>query len=508
MPAIFIEEDRMVLNTNSDSINNLTGYDSAVELAQAGKYEQALACMREHLKNAQNNTEILNDIGAILHCLGRTYEAIEYFKKAHSIKPDSVEIIWNLVEAYLAAGAVEDAVLFFDKMERLSVLNVDVLNRAANVFLNKNDKANAIEMLLRSLQISPEQKILLPMIQVIRSKRPKIAFFCGIDDKKFLNDIIEFTKERFEVRIFEGKTEEEMYELQRWSDISWFEWCTNLAVLASRRNKVCRNIIRLHRFEAYTDWPSHVRWENIDCLVTVGNSFVKSALSAQVPDIETRTQLHTIQNGINLDKFKFINRPQGKNLACIGYMNMRKNPMFLLQCMQKLHYIDSEYKLFVAGNFQDAMLEQYIRHMIKNLALTDVVFFDGWQGDINSWLEDKHYITSFSIGESQGMGLLEAMACGLKPIIHNFPGADQIFPSDALFNISEEFCQQVLSTSYEPQKYRRFVEQTYPLNNQLLKINELFTQIEAETDSRHNETSTGSDLKELSRQKADMARCS
>jgi len=40
----------MALNTNSDNFNNLTGYDSAVELAQAGKYEQALVYMRNILK--------------------------------------------------------------------------------------------------------------------------------------------------------------------------------------------------------------------------------------------------------------------------------------------------------------------------------------------------------------------------------------------------------------------------------------------------------------------------
>jgi len=56
------------------------------------------------------------------------------------------------------------------------MLNVDVLNRAANIFLNKNDKAGAMEMLLRSLRISPQQEILLPMIKVIRSKRLKSRF--------------------------------------------------------------------------------------------------------------------------------------------------------------------------------------------------------------------------------------------------------------------------------------------------------------------------------------------
>ena len=116
--------------------------------------------------------------------------------------------------------------------------------------------------------------------------------------------------------------------------------------------------------------------------------------------------------------------------------------------------------------------------MVKALDLQDVVIFDGWQENINQWFADKHYIVSTSTIESQGMGILEAMVCGLKPVIHNFPGAEQIFSSEYLFNISEEFCQQVLSESYEPKKYRKFVEERYPLKNQLADINNIIKQLE------------------------------
>jgi len=336
------------------------------------------------------------------------------------------------------------------------------------------------------------------MLEVIRSKRPKIAFFCGLrGDTKFLTDIYTFTERRFPVEFFEGEDIDQMYELMKWSDISWFEWCTNIAVEASKLPKVCKNIVRLHRFEAYGDWPGQVQWENIDTLITVGNSFVKEALFKQVPDIRNQTQLIVIPNGANLDKFKFVDRLHGKNIACVGYLNMRKNPMFLLQCMQKLHYIDPEYKLFFAGVFQNPMLEQYIKHIVQVLELTDVVFFDGWQEDINSWLKDKHYIVSGSIGESQGMGSMEGMACGLKPVIHNFPGAKEIFPSEFLFNISEEFCEQILSDTYEPKGYRRFVEENYPLQKQLSEINSIFTQFESEIDLQQAMSTFSNNLQKL-----------
>jgi len=474
-----IDSNRSGGQWEKKSYEEMNNYEKGLELAQAGKYEQALKFVLDHLKIAGGSADVLNDTGAIMHCLGRSNEAIDYFLKARNIKKDSAEILWNLVEAYLADGKPVEAVQHFDEMEQMSIINADLLNRTANVFLNQQNKAGAIEMLLRSLEILPEQKILFPMLEVIRSKRPNVAFFCGLqDDTKFLTDIYTFIERRFNVKFFEGGTVEQMYELMQWSDISWFEWCTNMVVEISRLPKVCKNIVRLHRFEAYLDWPCHIQWENIDNLITVGNSFVEDALLKQVPDIKNRTQHITIPNGVNLDNFKFIDKSRGKNIACVGYLNMRKNPMFLLQCMQKLHYIDQEYKLFFAGNFQDFMLEQYVRHMVQELKLSDVVIFNGWQENVNDWLKDKHYVVSCSIGESQGMGMLEAMACGLKPIIHNFPGAEQIFSSEYLFNISEEFCQKVLSESYEPRKYRKFVEERYLLKNQLSSINGIFNQLE------------------------------
>jgi hypothetical protein len=463
-------------------------YERGLQLAEAGRYQEALICMQEHLHLAPGDARALNDTGAILHCLGRSSDAIDWLVKARNLQGNSAEVMWNLVEVYLAAGRASEAAALFDEMERMDLLNPDVLNRTANAFLNRDNKADAIEMLLRSMQICPDQEILQPMIQILRSKRPKVAFFCGGDGMGFLEEIVEFARQRFEVRLFEGQTEEELHELMQWSDISWFEWCTNLAVIGSKQPKTCKNIIRLHRYEAYEPWVRQVNWGAVDVLITVGNSFVKDALLRNVPHLESQTSVSTIPNGVNLKKFPLTHRPRGKNIAFLSNVRAIKNPAFVLQCMQKLHYIDADYRLFFGGMFQDHALEQYLGYMVGALDLRNVVFFDGWQPDVRSWLEDKHYIVSTSIIESQGMGLLEAMACGLKPAIHNFPGASQIFPSEYLFNIAEEFCDQVCSGAYEPEQYRRFVEQRYALRDQLTEVNKVFIGLEREIDSQRTLT--------------------
>ena len=280
--------------------------------------------------------------------------------------------------------------------------------------------------------------------------------------------------------MFEGNTTEQVRELMEWSDISWFEWCTNLAEIGSKMPKVCKSIIRLHRYEAYLDWPSRINWENVDVLVTVGNRCVNEVLERQVPDISDRVRMVTIANGVDLDKYKYVNRRCGKNIAFVGNLRMVKNPMFVLQCMYALKKLDGEYKLFFAGRSQDAVVEQYLMHMIGELGLKDVVFFDGWQGDVQAWLADKRYIVSSSVIESQGMGILEGMACGLKPLVHNFPGAKVTFGKEFVFNTAEEFCGQILSGDYRPERYRGFVEYHYSLERQLARINEVLAGLEEE----------------------------
>jgi glycosyltransferase involved in cell wall biosynthesis len=460
-------------------------YQYGLTLVEQGKHAEAVGPLTEHLAANPHDIQAINDTGAVLYCLGRLDEAARCLERAFALQPASAEVIWNLVEIYLAMRQPEKLMPLLPLMDAARILTPDLLNRAANAFLDKEDTAGAVEMLLLSLRIAPTQDVLRPMLDVIRTRRPKIAFFCGMGhDVKFLKDILEYTSERFPVKVFEGATIEEMTKLMKWSDISWFEWCTDMPVKASRLEKTCKMIIRLHRFEAYEEWPAQVNWANVDRLILVGNSAVKAALLKQVPDIDRRTEVVTIANGIHLDRYAYSNRPRGKNIACIGHINTRKNPMFLLQCMQKLHYIDPAYRLHFAGDFQDAMLEQYVRDMVENLSLKDVVSFDGWQNNVAGWLADKHYIVSTSIGESQGLGILEGMACGLRPVIHRFPGVGEIFPMEYVFNIAEEFCSQITGGAYEPARYRRFVEETYPVKKQLDSVNGIFTAFEADVAER------------------------
>jgi tetratricopeptide (TPR) repeat protein len=147
----------------------------AVELAEAGQYQEALDVIEQHLDEVPDDVEALNDAAVLLHCLDRSDMAVEYLVRARQLTQDNPEIIWNLVEAHLAEAQAEQARPLFDLMDKAGILNIDVLNRAANVFLNQGHLEQAMEMLEWSLRLDPRQEVLKPMIEAIRRKRAEGA---------------------------------------------------------------------------------------------------------------------------------------------------------------------------------------------------------------------------------------------------------------------------------------------------------------------------------------------
>lgn len=452
-------------------------YEKGLELAEAGQHEEALKCIKEHLKVNPRDGQAWNDAGAIIYCLGKTDEAIENFEKARELCGDSAEILWNLCETYINGGYPSMAVQLFDTMERMEILSPDVINRTANAFLQQDYYGGAIEMLLRSLEMNSEQEILLPMIEVIRSKRPKIAFFCEEKDKES-ESVFNYLNKRFRTEMYTDKGPAEVYSIIDNCDIAWFEGCGDIVSEASKVAKANKMIVRLNADDVYDGSPERVNWSNIDNLILIGNSFVKEALIEKVNDIEKLTKLMTLNYGIDIDQFNFTYRNRGKKIACVSDLSAKKNPMFLLQCMQKLIYIDPDYRLYFAGEFEDKAIEHYVMHMVEKMNLSSVVFFDGRVKNLNTWFRDKHYIVSAGISESALSGVLEGMYCGLKPVVHNFPGADELLPIEVLFNLAEDFCSQITSKASEPQKYHSIVEEKFRQQVVMKNIHEMLVKLE------------------------------
>ena len=458
-------------------------YEACTRLAEAGDHEAAMEAYAAYLRAHPADGKALNDLGSLLFATGRLEEAAVHLEGAAGRLDagDRPLALWNLVEVYLASRRPGKVLGLFDRLHADRMLNADLATRTARAFLDTGDPGGAVETLLASRAALPGQDVFTDFIDAIRVQRPRVAFFCDTGDTKFLPEICAWADQRFRTRVWNASTREQMAETLQWCDIAWFEWCTEQVVLASHLPKTCRTIVRLHRYEAFRKWPAEVNWDHIDFLVTVGNSQVLKRVRAQVPDLFERTRVLSIPNGVDLNRFAFRQRPRGKNVAMVGYLNLRKNPGLLLQCFAQLHRLDPEYRLHIAGEFQDdGLLFDYVHTMIEELGLQGAVVFDGWQDDVAAWLEDKHYLVSTAMGEGHPVNVIEGMARGIKPLIHTWPGAREFFPSQWLWRDPDEFCRCILEGEYEPGLYRDFVAQHYSLRDQLTRVGAVFAHLERE----------------------------
>lgn len=451
----------------------------AGRLIAEGRTDETLRMIQHSIQARPASGTVWRDAGVLLSAMNHHDEALQHFQRAKQFPDCPRQIPLDMARTWLVSGHPECAIQMLEPLAAEGLLEETLVEQIVCEFAQQQDWASSMETITRAARRLTDCAALAKLQEQIRQKRAKIAFFCGADGATFLRDILDYARNRYQVRVFDGTDTRQMFELMQWSDISWFEWCTNLAQLGSTMPRVCRNIIRLHRYEAYMPLPQQIRWENVDLLITVGNSYVIQALRKWVPDIQQRVAIATIPNGVNLDKITYTPRRPGKNIAFVASLRMVKNPMLLLQCMARLHQIDPAYRLFIAGDKSDLLMEHYVDYQINQLGLRDHIIFDGWQSDVRSWLADKHALAVTSCIESQGMGCLEAMALGIRPVIHNFPGSREIYGDRYLFNTPEEFCRHILSDEYNSLEYREFVERRYPLNRQLAQINEIFASFES-----------------------------
>ena len=254
-------------------------------------------------------------------------------------------------------------------------------------------------------------------------------------------------------------------EAIHWADIVWLEWCWDHAVWATTSD--CLNgkrcVIRLHSIEALqTDFPAKVNWSRVDRLITVGED-ITALLFGNHPAIGACLKPDVIPNGIDLDRF-VAGSGDRHLVAWVGHLEPKKNPMLLLQIAHTLHRADPRYVVHVAGAFTDLRTARYVRRMMGSLGLDKVVRFDGPIADMPAWYTDKGMLLSTSMYESFGLNIGEAMAVGAFPVVHDFPGADRLWPVECLFASVEQAV--ALIRSGRPGLYRDWVAARYGLKRQ------------------------------------------
>jgi len=303
----------------------------------------------------------------------------------------------------------------------------------------------------------------------------KIGFICLAGLDQFIDPIIEGLSGNYTTRKFIIRNQQDIYNAIDWADIIWLEWCNQTAIIGTNYEgiKSKKVIIRLHSYEIFTDFPKQINWPIVDRLILVA-PHIREILKIFIPDIEKKVKTVIIYNGIDLDSTHWKKMQPGYNIAWVGFINYKKNPQMALQILKKLADIDKRYILHVAGSFQDSRYKIYLEYMINEMGLQDNIILYGWVDDMDGFWKDKNYLLHTSIHESFGYAIFEAMARGIKPVIHNFRGARELYPKNVIFNTIDEAVNKIISRDYNSKEYRDWIiAKGWTLKNQLKQIKDI-----------------------------------
>ena len=309
--------------------------------------------------------------------------------------------------------------------------------------------------------------------------KSKLLVIAAANNLNFLNDIIVALRHDFDVvalQVNQKTTIRDIHNLIRDADCIWFEWFDGVVVdlLINeftikkfwRKKKV---VLRVHRYELFQDrllgQLKLLEPEIIDRLVFV-SEYVKHIGISYFPWMEKGV---VVPNLIDMDKFPFHDRERGYNLLMLGRISYVKNLPFVLDMFNELLKLDSRYRLHIVGNIHEKELVYYLQNYIQKLKLDGKIMVHGHipNDQLPEFMKDMHYICCSSIFESQGVGILEAMACGLKPVIFNFPGAETFFPDSCLYMDRKDFVMRIMEPHYNPIKNRDFVEIHYSIQQKI-----------------------------------------
>ncbi len=255
------------------------------------------------------------------------------------------------------------------------------------------------------------------------------------------------------------------------------------------------------------DLMSNVNWSHVDGALFVADH-IRELANEMWPGQLSGVRQETINNCVELDSYPLYHKGPGRNICYVGYLNHKKGLSLLLQCVREAVKIDRLFKLHVAGDFQEDRFKVYMHHLIGEMGLADNALFHGWVKDVPAFLGEMNYVISTSPWEGCPNNLIEAMACGIKPLIHNWKGSRQLFPESLVFNSLDEFGVLLRSPDYDSDSYRRHVEVNFNAARNVPRIDAFLASLPAARQSERRSSQSSQTILPVSHRASDKVTAS
>jgi glycosyltransferase involved in cell wall biosynthesis len=263
-----------------------------------------------------------------------------------------------------------------------------------------------------------------------------------------------------------------------WADVIWFDTTDNniasatnpgSAIIADDANyqpwdlhemdltgkKV---IVRPIDIEVWQGHQSAAHWDLVNDVIFIADHIREICPPETMPKLTGDTKFHTIPCGVNLDRYTFRERKPGFDIAVISEKWISKGTDLILQIALKLKQIDPRYKIHWLGqrsdaNWEYAYFDDFVEHHKLNIEFTNILN-DG--RSVDDFLEDKDYLLHASHKEAFSYATAEAMAKGIRPILHRFYGADNLWPG-ITWDSLDDAVDMITDGTYDSASYRQYL---------------------------------------------------
>jgi hypothetical protein len=265
-------------------------------------------------------------------------------------------------------------------------------------------------------------------------------------------------------------------QIAEWADIIWFDTCDNNLCSATNPGSAIMDdaanyqpwdlhdmdlskkqiIVRPIDIEVWQGHQHASLWDVVDDIIFIAPHILDIADVHAFPAKRKDARVHVIPHSIDMDKWTFRERKAGFNIAVVSERWMSKGTSEILQVAMKLRSIDDRYKIFWLGQRSDYQWEHAYRDdMVERLDLP--IEFINVVDSVDEFLEDKDYLLHASHKEAFSAATAEAMAKGIRPILHHFYGADALWGDMPLWDTIDEAVDMITDDVYDSYSYREFL---------------------------------------------------
>jgi hypothetical protein len=227
-------------------------------------------------------------------------------------------------------------------------------------------------------------------------------------------------------------------------DLIWCEWADSNALEVQNLPFRGKKILRIHAYEVY----DIALYSIFNPLAFDQIIFVNQAIQDYFEYQWGRklTNAIVLPNYIDTDRFTIApNKKQNKNVAVVGQISRKKGIGEILMIAQ----ICYDYHFHLVGDVTDIDIKKYIEDNPRE----NITYYDSIPNEqLPAFYADMTYYLNASLRESFGVSIMEAMACGLKPVIRNWVGAENWYKPEWLWDIIPQFSKKV-----SPEHYRKHV---------------------------------------------------